>query len=46
LNKEVGTAVAYNSSTLHEIKEIHSGERWSIVVPVWKKYLLEKKHFL
>jgi len=46
LSKEVGTAVAYNSTTLHEIKEIHSGERWSIVVPVWKNYLLEKKHLL
>jgi hypothetical protein len=46
LNKEVGTVVAYNSTTLHEIKEIRSGERWSIVVPVWKHYLLQKKNLL
>jgi hypothetical protein len=46
LSKEVGTAVAYNSRTLHEIKEILSGERWSIVAPVWKNHLFEKKNVL
>ena len=46
LSKEVGTAVAYDSRTLHEIKEIRSGERWSIVAPVWKNHLLEKKNIL
>jgi hypothetical protein len=46
LSKEVGTAVAYNATTLHEIKEIRSGERWSIVAPVWKHQLLEKKSLI
>jgi hypothetical protein len=46
LSKEVGTVVAYTSTTLHEITEILSGERWSVVVPVWKNYLLEKKNLL
>jgi predicted 2-oxoglutarate/Fe(II)-dependent dioxygenase YbiX len=46
LSKEVGTAIAYNSTTLHEIREIHSGERWSIVAPIWKNWLLEKRNLL
>jgi hypothetical protein len=46
LSKEVGTVVAYTSTTLHEITEILSGERWSIVLPVWKNYLLEKNNLL
>lgn len=46
LNKEVGTAIAYNATTLHEIKEILNGERWSIVLPLSKYDLLEKKSLI
>ena len=46
LPKEPGTTISYHCRILHEIKEILSGERWSIVVPVWKNYLLEKKNLL
>ena len=42
LSKEVGTAVAYHCRTLHEIKEITNGERWSIVMPIGKKHIIEK----
>jgi len=46
LNKEVGTAIAYDASTLHEIKEILDGERYSIVLTIMKKDILEKMHLL
>lgn len=46
LSKEVGTAIAYNATTLHEIKEILDGERWSIVLPLLKYDLLEKKSLI
>ena len=46
LSKEVGTAIAYNATTLHEIREIHSGERWSIVMPITKYNIIETKNLL
>lgn len=46
LSKEVGTAIAYDASTLHEIKEIVDGERWSIVLTILKKDILEKMHLI
>ena len=46
LSKETGTAIAYNSTTQHEIKEILSGERWSIVMPISDKVVLEKKSII
>lgn len=46
LSKEVGTAIAYDASTPHEIKEILEGERWSIVLTIMKKDILEKMHLL
>ena len=44
LSKETGTAIAYNSTTPHEIKEILSGERWSIVMPISKNVIIEKRN--
>jgi len=46
LSKEVGTAIAYNATTLHEIREIHSGERWSIVMPIANYYIIETRQLL
>lgn len=46
LNKEIGTAIAYSATTPHEIKEITSGERWSIVMPINYKMLIQKKSLL
>jgi hypothetical protein len=46
LSKEIGTAIAYNSTTEHEITEILSGERWSIVMPINNKVVLEKKSII
>ena len=46
LSKEVGTAIAYDASTFHEIKEIVDGERWSIVLTILKKDILEKIHLI
>jgi len=46
LSKEIGTAVAYDAKTLHEIKEILSGERYSIVLSLTKHTIIEKKSVL
>ena len=46
LSKEVGTAIAYDASTFHEIKEIVDGERWSIVLTILKKDILEKIYLI
>lgn len=46
LSKEAGTALAYDSKTFHEIKEIKSGERYSIVLTLTKHTIIEKKHIL
>jgi hypothetical protein len=46
LSKEVGTAIAYSSTTFHEVREIHSGERWSIVMPIANYNIIETKHLL
>ena len=46
LSKEVGNAIAYDATTLHEIKEIVDGERWSIVLTILKKDILEKMHLI
>jgi predicted 2-oxoglutarate/Fe(II)-dependent dioxygenase YbiX len=42
----VGNAIAYDATTLHEIKEIVDGERWSIVLTILKKDILEKMHLI
>ena len=46
LSKEVGTAIAYDASTFHEIKEIVDGERWSIVLTILKRDILEKMYII
>jgi len=46
LPKEPGTAISYHCRILHEIKEILDGERWSIVLPIEKDFIIEPKHFL
>lgn len=46
LSKEIGTAIAYDATTIHEIKEIVSGERWSIVMPISDQIIVEKKLLL
>lgn len=46
LSKEVGTAIAYDAKTLHEIKEITSGERYSIVITITTHTLIEKKSMI
>jgi hypothetical protein len=44
--KEPGTAISYHCRTLHEITEILSGERWSIVLPIEKSFIIETKNLL
>ena len=44
--KESGTALAYHCRVEHEIKEITKGERWSIVMPITKYNIIEKKSFI
>ena len=46
LSKEIGTSIAYSSTTEHEIKEILSGERWSIVMPITNNVIIEKKSII
>jgi hypothetical protein len=48
LSKEVGNVVAYNSDTLHEITEILSGTRYSLVIKVhtWELFAKNKKSLL
>ena len=48
LSKEVGNVVAYNSDTLHEITEILSGTRYSLVIKVhtWELFVKNKKSLL
>lgn len=43
ISKEVGTALAYSSKIPHEIKKITEGERWSIVIPLDKKVIIENE---
>ena len=45
-SKEPGTVLIYTGDYLHEITEITSGERWSIVMPIHENNLLEKKPLL
>ena len=42
ISKQTGTALSYHGRILHEIKEITSGERWSIVMPITKHNIIEK----
>lgn len=44
--KEVGTAISYHCRLPHEIKEIKSGERWSIVMPISYYNIKEKSSIL
>jgi hypothetical protein len=48
LSKEVGNVVAYNSDTLHEITEILSGIRYSLVIKVhtWELVVKNKKSLI
>lgn len=48
LSKEVGNVVAYNSDTLHEVTEILSGIRYSLVIKVhtWELLVKNKKSLL
>ena len=46
ISKESGTALAYHCRIEHEIKEITKGERWSIVMPITKYNIIEKKSFI
>ena len=42
ISKQMGTALSYHCRIFHEIKEITNGERWSIVMPIGKKHIIEK----
>ena len=42
ISKQKGTALSYHGRIWHEIKEITNGERWSIVLPIHKRHLIEK----
>lgn len=48
LSKEVGNVVVYNSDTLHEITEILSGIRYSLVIKVhtWELVVKNKKSLI
>lgn len=46
ISPKTGTAVAYDSTTYHEIKEITSGERYSLVICVINNMIIQKKHLL
>jgi hypothetical protein len=46
ISKEVGTSLAYYATVPHEIKEITKGERWSIVLPLTKDVIIEKKELI
>ena len=46
LPKETGTAISYHCRIFHEIKEILDGERWSIVMPIEKDFIIESKNLL
>jgi hypothetical protein len=45
-SKEAGTTLAYQSNVEHEIKEITSGERWSIVFSLTKEAILDKSNII
>jgi len=42
ISKQMGTALSYHCRIFHEIKKITNGERWSIVMPIEKKHIIEK----
>lgn len=44
--KETGTAISYHCRLPHEIKEIKSGERWSLVMPISYYNIKEKSSIL
>lgn len=46
ISKEVGTALAYHCEVPHEIKEITSGRRWSIVMPIDRNTINEQKSLI
>lgn len=46
ISKQTGTAVSYHCRIWHEIKEITSGERWSIVMPIAKHHIIEKTNLI
>lgn len=46
LPKERGTAIIYHISIPHEIKEIKSGNRWSLVSSIPEDFINEKKSFI
>lgn len=46
ISKQIGTAISYHCRIWHEIKEIKSGERWSIVMPIKKRHIIEKANLI
>jgi len=42
ISKKIGTVISYHCRIWHEIKEITNGERWSIVMPIYKDHIIEK----
>lgn len=46
LPKETGTAVFYHCRVPHEIKKITNGNRWSIVMPIYKTEIIEENKIL
>ena len=46
ISPKPGTAVAYDATTYHEIKEITAGERYSLVICVTTDIIIEKKYLL
>jgi predicted 2-oxoglutarate/Fe(II)-dependent dioxygenase YbiX len=42
ISKEIGNVVAYQSDVLHEIKEIASGVRYSMVIKIHSWELIHK----
>lgn len=41
LNKDMGNAITYWAGTEHEVKEITEGERWSLILSITKKLLVQ-----
>lgn len=46
MSREAGTAILYHCAVPHEIKEITSGERWSLVIALPKNFLDKKDSFI
>lgn len=42
ISKKVGTSLCYDAKIEHEIKKVTSGERWSLVVPITKRMIINQ----